>query len=172
MAKPFNSNQRKVKLPKSGHEIQEFGGGKKGILVCEDCDAAYYKKFWHHSLLNLKSAKEDVPVNFTLCPACKMIKNRQFEGKVTILNVPEKSSKELINLIKGFCDRAYSRDPLDRLIEIKKLKDSLAVTVTENELANKLGRKIKDAFNKVKVKTSFSAAPSDVALVTVEFLSS
>ncbi len=172
MYKVFKSNYRKVKLPKSGHEVQEFGGGKKGILVCEECDAAYFKKFWHHSLLNLKSAKEDMPVNFTLCPACQMIKNRQYEGKVTILNVPEKSLEELVNLIKGFCDRAYKRDALDRLIEIKKVKGSLVVTVTENELANKLGRKIKDAFNKVKVKTSFGAEPSEVGLVTVEFLSS
>ena len=159
------------KNPRFTRDNQELAGGKKGILVCEECDAAYYKRFWHHSLLNLKSVKEDMPVNFTLCPACQMIKNKQFEGKVTILNVPEKSSEELINLIKGFCERAYSRDALDRLIEIKKSKDSLVVTVTENELANKLGRKIKDVFNKVTVRTSFDAAPSDVALVTVEFLS-
>lgn len=43
MAKSFNPNQGRVKSGRS--EVQEFGGGKKGIMVCEKCDAAYYKKF-------------------------------------------------------------------------------------------------------------------------------
>src|SRR3989338_267353 len=109
MAKLFNSNQRKVKLPKSSRKIREFGGGKNGIMVCEECDAAYYKKFWHHSLLNLKSAKEDMPVHFTLCPACQMIKNHQYEGKIMFKNVPAKLMAELEGLIKGFGNRAYQR---------------------------------------------------------------
>lgn len=62
-----------------------------------------------------------MPVNFTLCPACQMIKNKQFEGKVTILNVPEKLSEELVNLIKGFCERAYSRDPINPRLKTHKL---------------------------------------------------
>ena len=94
MAKPFKSNYRKVNLPKSGHAMEEFGGGKKGIAVCEVCNAVYYKKSWHHSLLNLKSAKENAPLNFVLCPACQMVKNHQFEGKITIVNVPEKLAGE------------------------------------------------------------------------------
>lgn len=170
MSKPFNANYRKIKLAESKAALEEFGGGKKGITVCEECDAAYYKKFWHHSLLNLKSAKEDTLVNFTLCPACQMIKNKQFEGKITILNIPEELSEELVNLIKGFCGRAYSRDPMDRLIELKKSKGKMVVTTTENQLANKLAKKIKDTFNKVKVKTTFSKDPSDFADIRVEFL--
>lgn len=43
------------------------------------------------------------------------------------------------------------------------------VTVTENQLANKLAKKIKDHFNKVTAKTRFAGAPSDVAEVTIEF---
>lgn len=170
MSNVFQSKGRKVKLPKSGHALEEFGGGKKGLVFCSQCRAAYYKKSWHQSLLNLKSVKEDAPVKFVLCPACKMIKDGQFEGRIIISGVPQNLMAELTNLIKGFCERAYQRDPMDRLIEIKKVKNGLVVTITENQLANKLAKKIKETFNNIKTKTTFSKDPSDVARIVVEFL--
>ena len=162
----------RIKLPKSRHEVEELGKGKKGLIICEQCNIFYYKKSWHHSADSFIAEREnkDLPVNFALCPACKMIKNRQYEGIMTIKNVPVKFEVELVNFIKGYCRRAYSRDPLDRLIKIKKSGNNLIVTVTENELANKLGKKIKNLFNKVKTKTVFLGKPSDVARVDVEFL--
>jgi NMD protein affecting ribosome stability and mRNA decay len=179
MAKPFQSNYRKVSLYKSKYEFEEFGPGKRGLIVCRQCEAVYYKKRWHHSWeklnfpesINLAKVKKGgSSVKFVLCPACQMIKNHQYEGILTIKNVPAKLKKELIGFINGFCRRAYERDPMDRLIGIKDGKE-LIVTVTENELANKLGKKIQNLFNNVKTKTIFSPEPSDVARVTVEFLS-
>lgn len=172
MSKIFESQGRKVKMPVSGHALAEFDSGKKGIAICGECDAAYYKKFWHQSLLNLKSAKEDAPVNCVLCPACKMIKNGQFEGRITISGAPQNSMAELLNLIRGFGERARIADPMDRVIEAKKNKDSIIVTTTENQLANKLAKKIQSTFNKVKSKTTFSKDPSDFVDIRVEFLSS
>ena len=172
MSKPFNSNYRKVKLPKSAHAKQEFGGGKSGIAICSECDAAYYKKSWHHSLLNLKSAKEDAPVNFVLCPACQMVKDHQFEGRIVISGIPKNALEDLANLIKGFGRRATERDPMDRVIEVKKSENSLIVTTTENQLANKLAKKIQSTFRGAKAKTTFSKDPSDFADVRVDFLSS
>lgn len=171
MANPFKSSYRKVKLPKSGHAMEEFGGGKKGLIICEKCSNFYYLKSWHHSADAYIARREnkDMPVKFALCPACLMIKNKQYEGRVAIKNVPEKLQKELINLIEGFCKRAYQRDPLDRLIAAKKEGKDLVVTTTENELANKLAQKIKNTFNNVKTKTTFSKDPSDFADIRVEF---
>lgn len=170
MGNIFQSKGRKVKLPKSGHALEEFGGGKKGLVLCSDCQAVYYKKSWHHSLLNLKSTKEDMPVNFTLCPACQMIKNKQFEGRITISGAPQNLMEELLNLIRGFGERARAADPMDLVIEVKKNKDNIIVTTTENQLANKLAKKIKDSFNKVKTKTTFSKDPSDFVDIKVEFV--
>ncbi|MBI4992377.1 MAG: hypothetical protein HZB99_04135 [Candidatus Harrisonbacteria bacterium] len=171
MSKTFRSNYSKVKLPKSQHEVEEFGRGKRGLLICEKCSNFYYLKAWHHSADAYieKRENKDVPVGFTLCPACTMVKNKQYEGRVLIKNIPEKLRSELIGLIEGFCKRAYDRDPMDRLIAIKKEDGDLSVTVTENELANKLAQKIRSTFNGVKTKTSFNKAPGDVALAIVEF---
>lgn len=169
MSNVFESKGQKVKMPVSRRALAEFGAGKRGIAVCGECNAAYYKKSWHQSLLNLKSVKEDAPVNFVLCPACQMIKNHQFEGQIIISGVPQNLTEELLNLIRGFGERARAADPMDRVIEIKKNRDNIVVTTTENQLANKLAKKIKSTFNKVKTKTTFSKDPSDFVEIRVEF---
>ena len=166
----------KVNLPKAQHEVEEFGAGKKGLVMCQNCDSAYFKKSWHHDLENIEvSEKKDVPIKFVLCPACQMIKNKQYEGRIVIKNVPEKSGVKLEELINEFCRRAYDRDPMDRLIEIKKSHSTSSgqavweVTTTENQLANKLAQKIKSSFSGVKTKTKFNKEPSDVVEVIADF---
>src|SRR3989344_2153907 len=95
--------KKKPGFKRDSHELSGLG---KGVIFCEKCGIVYYKKSWHHSLLNLKSIKEEAPVKFVLCPACQMVKNRQFEGGVSIFNVPKKLETELLNFIEGFCRRA------------------------------------------------------------------
>jgi len=173
MQKQFKSNNQKGKLPESRHGAGEFSKGKKGLLICEKCSKFYYLKAWHHSAdaYIAKRENKDMPIGFTLCPACTMVKNKQYEGMVIIKNIPEKVRRELIGLIEGFCKRAYDRDPLDRLIDIKKEGAVLAVTTTENELASKLAQKIKSTFNGVTVRTSFDKVSKGAALAIVEFSS-
>lgn len=170
--RPFN-----IKTPKSQHDVEEFGPGQKGLVMCGDCNATYFKKSWHHDLKNVPvSDKKDTPIKFSLCPACTMIKNHQYEGRLVIKNIPEKAADKLMELIEGFCQRAYDRDPMDRLIEIKKTRSASSgqagewqVTTTENQLANKLAQKIKSSFGGVKTTTKFNKEPSDVVEITCVF---
>ena len=155
-------------------EEREIPKGKAGIVFCGPlpggCGAVYYKKSWHHNLRNYKSFSKDLPVSFVFCPACEMIKNNQFEGRIIIENIPVKNLEELRHLIEGFCHRAYLRDPLDRLIKIKNLKaDILEVTTTENQLAAKLAKKIKEVFKKTTEKISYSASPGDTIYIKMKF---
>lgn len=143
--------------------------GKLGLVFCRECDCVYYKKSWHHNLRHLKKLRENLPVRFAVCPACLMIKNKQFEGQIEIINIPLKISEELISFIKLFCRRAYERDPMDRLIGIKNIKGGLEATTTENQLAVKLAKKIKQTFKKAEMKISYSPSPSDVAYVKLVF---
>ena len=162
----------RFKNPRFKRDTHEFVGGKGGLLICEKCNIFYYKKSWHHNAdaFVAKRENKDLSVKFTLCPACQMIKNRQYEGEVIIKNSPAKLKNEVINLANAYCDRAFLRDPLDRLAGIRFVGSDIIVTTTENQLANKLAKKIKDAFNKVKTKTSFQKSPGDLARVVVEFL--
>src|SRR3989344_575026 len=90
--------------------------GKQGIVFCGTCNAVYYKKAWHHNLRYYKNLREDLKVSFTTCPACLAIKNNEFEGRITINNVPKNITEHLANLVRAFTHRAYQKDPLDRLI--------------------------------------------------------
>ncbi|MEK7481900.1 MAG: hypothetical protein AAB607_00910, partial [Patescibacteria group bacterium] len=151
-------------------EEREIPKGKAGVVFCKDCGAVYYKKSWHHNLRDYKNFSKDLPVSFVLCPACEMIKNNQFEGRIIIENIPAKNSEDLRHLIEGFCHRAYLRDPLDRLIKIKKPKVGvLEIITTENQLAAKLAKKIKEVFKKITEKISYSASPSDVVYIQMKF---
>jgi hypothetical protein len=59
---------------------------------------------------------------------------------------------------------------MDRIIGVKKEGKDLVVTTTENQLANKLAKKIQSTYSNVTAKTSFTKEPSDTALAIVEFL--
>ena len=84
---------------KSRKEREEFGGGKQGVVLCPVCKAAYYKNLGITISLILRG-KEDVPVKFMLCPADRMINNKQYEGKVIVKNISERRKLKAANLIK------------------------------------------------------------------------
>ncbi len=168
MAKPNRSSIRESGPIKTEREKKEFVSGKEGLVICPDCKAVYYKKSWHHDTLHFEG-RENMPVAFELCPADQMMKNKQYEGKIIVKNVPKELEGEMTNLIKNAGEQAYEKDPMHRLISVGKVGDELIVLTTENEMAASIARKIGDAHNKAKVKISFKADPSDVCLAVVEF---
>ncbi len=164
------------KEPKTKKEEEEMGPGKKDIVMCKECKSVYYYKSWHHGLDNYSELKKSKRLKFTLCPACEMIQGNKYEGEVIVENVPEDIKKDIKKLAENFGKRAQERDPLDRVISIeeKKVKrptnrrrreaDSrnqikgqkdLRILTTENQLAQRLGEKINEAFGK-KHKVSIS----------------
>mgnify|MGYP001600292174 CR=1 FL=1 len=108
----------KIILPvREKHEIPK---GKQGLTICKICKAIYYKKSWRHNLGGHENLREDLPVYFIVCPACRMIKDHQFEGRIIIENIPAKILSDLNHLTETFCKRAYLRDSQHRLIDVKK----------------------------------------------------
>lgn len=169
--------QYNVELPARKNEKKEFPSGEKGAIFCLVCRSVYYKKSWHHALKqSLTRGKSSLKaktykLKTILCPACQMIKDKEFEGQLVIGGFPANLKSDLVQLIKNFCQRAFERDPMDRLINIKTDKSGLVVTVTENQLAVKLAKKIKEAFNKykIRIKISYSPEPSDTAYIKLNF---
>lgn len=153
-------------------EEAEFGAGKKEYLVCPKCSAAYYGKCWHHRLGEGKHFKheERKKLNFVLCPACKMIKEKKFEGSVEIKNVPVKIAGELVNLIKNSAKVAFSKDPMDRVIEIRRNKNNILVTATENQLAKKIAKLIKRAFKNYARDCEITMSDEeDIVRIVIDF---
>jgi hypothetical protein len=148
------------RFPKSKKEEQEYGKGKKDILVCEKCGAFYWYKSWHHHLSDYPELKESKNINFTLCPACKMIENGKYEGEILVENIDTDKETEVENLIQNFSETAFEKDPMDRIISIEKIaKGMLRVLTTENQMAKQLAKKLKRTF-KGRVNFTFSKKES------------
>jgi NMD protein affecting ribosome stability and mRNA decay len=145
-----------VEKPARKRERQEFGRGRPGITLCDMCGAAYFKKRWYHGLEKLHPTNQKLPVSFIVCPACTQIKNKQFEGRIVLKNVPRKLEREVFGFVEAYGRRAWDRDPMDRVIAAKKTEEGMVITTTENQLANKI---------------AFGPRPSDVARITVIFTS-
>jgi len=165
-------NPRKTNLPKSAVEA---GPRKKerypSFAVCKKCHDVYYKKSWHYETDFLNDKELDgLEIKSVLCPADTMVRDGLYEGMMRVEDVPQKYRVELLNLIKGYGRRARMRDSQVRIIEIIQKKGEVVVTTTENQLASKLGKKIKETFKNVEVNISHSKEPYQVTRVDVVFI--
>lgn len=150
---------------KSKKEEQEFGKGKRDIIICSDCKAVYSNKRWKHDPLLFELDNPEIKLIFKLCPACQMMKNKTYEGIVVLKGISSaKKKEEILRLVKNIGQRAYQRDPLDRIIKIKDKKKEVEILTTENQLAVSIGKQIKKAF-KGNLEINFSHR-EDIARVT------
>ena len=163
-------NPNTVKAPKFKTEEEEFGLAKSGMAICKGCGGYHYKKSWHHDAASFVAKREgkDVVMKFVLCPACQMIRNGMYEGIVTVENVSPNIEEELFNLVKSYCRKAFLRDHQDRLIAVKKEGKKIIITLTENQLAVKLAKKIGEVFN-AEIKITYSKEPADTSFVKIKF---
>lgn len=171
---PFTRSSS-VKLPLRGRAAKNeaYWQEHKGIIQCPRCKNIHTKKRWYGSEEAVARTTKTTKVTITekkTCPACTMIKNNTFEGELFIEGFPAVLTSELEHLIKNFGDRATKTDPQDRVITVEKTRKGYRVTTTENQLANKLAKKIRDAFNTVEVNFKNSAEPSEVSRVHVSFI--
>lgn len=160
-----------IKMPNPRTEEAEFGKGKKGMFICRRCGSCYYLKAWHHSFDKINTDRNTALGDFksVLCPACTMIHNKQYEGKVVIHMLPFQDRDGLTALIRSFGAKAYADDCQHRIIDSSFHDDVLTVTTSENQLATKLAKKIKETFHAKRVRVTHSAMPSDSATVSVFF---
>lgn len=162
MSKIFKKTSS-IKLPERGRESQneEFGRARKGVTGCPECHNVNFKKKWSSSLkeLELYSKKKMTISREELCPACKMTQENLFEGELFIEKFPTKNNEEIIKIINNFAKKAIEIDPQDRIIKIEENKNGYRILTTENHLANRLAKKIKEAFKAVEVNFSHSQEP-------------
>lgn len=159
------SGKYRKKIEKSKKEEQEYGPGKKDIVMCKDCTAVYYYKSWHHRLGSYKHLTEEKAIKFATCPACKMIKSGKFEGRVLFENVGEPYIGEIMRNIQNTGERAYNRDPMDKIIKMKEDGGNIEVFTTENQLARNIARQVERAHKDVKTEINWSKEESVVNIV-------
>jgi len=104
-----------------------------------------------------------------LCPACKMEAAGLFEGEIIVDKLPIEYEEELVNLIHTYARRTRAKDPQHRLIGLFKEKDRYRITLTENQMAAKLAKKIAHVFGHADLILSHSREPYEVERAYVRF---
>lgn len=172
MNKIFN-NPSSVKLPQADREAEheEYGREHKGVAVCPMCRNVHFKKMWHAPGSSPKHEEgvAATPTREELCPACKMVKEHLFEGELFVEEVPAEHKTELLNLIHNVGRHATEIDPQHRIIDIEETDKGLRVTTTENQLVDRIAKKIQEAFKAVDVHSSHSKEPYEVDRVHAVF---
>ncbi len=155
--------------PHAKKDEQEFGPGKKEFIICMDCGSCYYDKSWHHAPAEdkLTEFKKDKIVKFDLCFACKMGKEKRYEGEVVIKISGGMNKQEIINEINNSDKQAREKDPMDRVLWMEDKLDALHVFTSENQLAVKIGKKIHSSMGKGKLEIKYSRG-EDVTRVYFE----
>jgi len=92
-----------------------------------------------------------------------MIQDKQYEGELVLENIPEDKKKEITNLIWNVGERAFERDPMDRIIGFEDKGNVIRILTSENQLALSIGKQIKRAFRgKLDIKWSHKESTSRV----------
>lgn len=122
-----------------------LGKPRKDLTVCKTCGIYFAGKRWLHST-EAKRFKEETPVQFTTCPACRMRQDGTFEGELIARQLPSGKKQGMLATIRNMGDRAYARDPLERILRIEDSAEGIRVLTSENQLAVRIGRELKQTF--------------------------
>jgi len=156
---------------RSRKEESEFDLAGKEFLLCPDCGSVYFDKAWHHRLEEEESEhlKTNRRVKFEICSACKMKRDKIFEGEVVIKikNRDAKIKEEVLNTVQNSDKQARERDPMDRILWTEEREDGIHVFTSENQLAVRIGKKLKSSFSGSKLEIKHSG--EDVVRVYWEF---
>jgi NMD protein affecting ribosome stability and mRNA decay len=151
--------------PEIGHSTERLVEDKRlkqktktqaGTAICDRCRAVGMHKHWFvdHSLSERLAA--DPLVRFVVCPGCKRIEDRMYEGEVTLDSPLLIANKEMIygtlyhEAMKGFI-----RNPLSRIALIEDRGDMIRIVTTTCTLAGRLGKAIHKALKgKIEIKPS------------------
>ncbi len=134
---------------RSKKDEQEFGLAKKEFIICPNCESVFFDKAWHHSLEeDVKHFKDNKNIRPKICPACRMAKDRTFEGELMISLSKEKLAEknEIMNVIKNSDEQARAHDPMDRVLWIESENGEIRVFTSENQLAVRIGKKLESFF--------------------------
>ncbi len=137
-----STTKKAIDTEKDSYLSKAVSGGSG---VCVKCSAIYKNKRW---ALPKEGSAVDATLKKLTCPACQKIKDGFAGGYVTLKGDFLKEHRdEIMNLVKNKEARAMNNNPLERIIDIKNVGDSIEITTTTDKFAQMLGRIIHKAFS-------------------------
>jgi NMD protein affecting ribosome stability and mRNA decay len=120
-----------------------------GPDVCETCGAVFLKRHWVVAgTLRARAMTRMGPIVRTTCDACRMVADGSFRGELRVSGPFYAAHREEVeHLLKNEVARGLADNPLARIVRwTPKEAEELTVTTTTENLAQKLGRALKKAF--------------------------
>jgi len=122
--------------------------------ICPLCGLIYHKKHWERNE-ELKNRLER-EAKKAKCPSCRKIEDHYPMGILTITgNFLFSHKEEIKNIISNTEKKEILRNPLDRIMSLKEMKDKMVIETTSENLAIALGKALNRAY-KGKLNISFS----------------
>lgn len=118
------------------------------VAVCTECHAIYQRRHWFFDDTAYARETENPGTHKVSCPACQKIRDRYAEGRLTLEAGAflRKHKNEILHLIRNEEDQAKGLNPLGRIIEITEEKGTITVTTTNEKLAQRIGRLLRNAY--------------------------
>ena len=130
--------------------------GNNGMSICKKCHAIYHNKRWYLDEEMYANKVSQKGTNKVLCPACQKMKDN-FPGGILKLKGAflEEHKSEILNLIRNEEQKARGFNPLERIMDINKIKAGLEITTTNEKLAQRIGKSLHKAYQgKIEYKWS------------------
>ncbi|MBI2843271.1 MAG: ATPase [Armatimonadetes bacterium] len=149
----MGQNRQSPEVSRIRRNIENYGdpyiiqASSEEVRVCTECGAIYSGQRWYLKLQADPEKLRSQPVHFTICPACRKIRDRSPGGIVNISGAFVQAHREdILNLIRNEGERAMAVNPLERIMDIDGLNSSVEVLTTNERLAQRIGRALHKAY--------------------------
>ena len=162
----FGTSDKRGRRSTSADPFLAHGGTQESSL-CPDCNAVYHQKRWSTDADIFRQLKAHAAPHRVTCPACQKIATNYPEGILTLSgDYLWKHEAEIHQILKNAEDRAFAKNPQERIIRMSKGDGGLTIETTEEKLAEHLGRVLHRS-HRGELKISWTGSP-DICRVSWE----
>ena len=122
--------------------------GPEETRICSECRAVYTGQRWYLKEQADPEKLRNHSVHFTICPACRKIRDRSPGGIVHLSgNFLREHKDDILNLIHNEGERAMMINPLERVMDIEASNAAYDVLTTNEKLAQRIGKALHRAYD-------------------------
>ena len=154
---------KKQRAPEIGHSndrlwqdraVQHKQSGRPGSIICTRCHAVCHDKHWYTDPEEFKDLSKDKSAERALCPGCKRIDQKIYDGQVVLEGEFWKGHKDTVmGLIKHTEGKAWHHNPRARIATIQEDGNRMEILTTTKWLAERIGKEMHKSFKgKLKIQ--------------------
>lgn len=127
-----------------------------GTALCRDCGAVGMQKHWFVDKGLSTRCALDPLVRLTICPGCKRIEDKHYEGELTLESNLLSANRDMVyGTLFHAAAKGFLHNPLSRIAVFEDDGDRLRVVTTTCALAERMGKAIHRSLKgKLEIKPS------------------